>query len=461
MYPVRYKPALNIIEYIEQAHITIIYSEEKPMKTSASSLYDLVIITPAEYSNHLHPLVAHKDSYGMKTNLTTLETIYASFPGRDHAEQIKYFIQYTVDEWNSNYVLLVGDMKKLPIRSTDAYPWGNDFGGDILSDLYYADIYDENMSFCTWDANNNSIFGEATYGSGFPPELNDYDHVDLYPDIHVGRLPCTNTEEVDIMVDKIITYETSTYDQSWFKKIILVGGDTFPPYNRAPFFVYEGEITNEEVAQQLPEFEKVTLWSSKRNLNPFTFNRAITRGAGFLSYAGHGFEHGWGTYPPNAVFNRLIIYYTPFLKTINNQDKLPIIFFDACLTAKLDFNISDLLRYYPRMNRVFDFFPNLKPDPSEFFPCFAWSILNIDGGGGIAAIGATRPAYTLVDETGVYAGAGYLDVHFFKAYEEGITVGEMLTQTQNDYLNNVGKDYFTIEEYMLLGDPSLMVGGYP
>jgi hypothetical protein len=37
----------------------------------------------------------------------------------------------------------------------------------------------------------------------------------------------------------------------------------------------------------------------------------------------------------------------------------------------------------------------------------------------------------------------------------------MLTAAQNDYLNNVGKDYFTIEEFLLLGDPSLMVGGYP
>ena len=44
---------------------------------------------------------------------------------------------------------------------------------------------------------------------------------------------------------------------------------------------------------------------------------------------------------------------------------------------------------------------------------------------------------------------------------DGITVGEMLTQAQNDYINNVGKDFFTIEEFILLGDPSLKVGGYP
>ena len=66
----------------------------------------------------------------------------------------------------------------------------------------------------------------------------------------------------------------------------------------------------------------------------------------------------------------------------------------------------------------------------------------------------------MVDKNGVYAGAGYLDVHFFKAYEEGVTPGEMLTQAQNDYINNVGRDYFTIEEFLLLGDPSLKIGGY-
>ena len=61
----------------------------------------------------------------------------------------------------------------------------------------------------------------------------------------------------------------------------------------------------------------------------------------------------------------------------------------------------------------------------------------------------------MVDSDGVYAGAGYLDVHFFKAYEEGITFGQMFTQAQNDYINYVGKDFFTIEEFLILGNPNL------
>lgn len=35
----------------------------------------------------------------------------------------------------------------------------------------------------------------------------------------------------------------------------------------------------------------------------------------------------------------------------------------------------------------------------------------------------------------------------------------LIKSGQNDYIDNVGMDYFTIEEFILLGDPSLRVGG--
>jgi len=67
------------------------------------------------------------------------------------------------------------------------------------------------------------------------------------------------------------------------------------------------------------------LWTSKHNLHPSSFNKAINQGAGFVTYAGHGFEHGWGPYRPNAVTNQLIFYYTPIYQGLNNGNKLPVI----------------------------------------------------------------------------------------------------------------------------------------
>jgi len=282
IYPARYIPLENSVEYTKQIKINITF-EKSEIEEVHSHNYDLVIITPSEFYSNLQSLVDHKNSYEIETNLVTLEEIYRDFSGRDNAEKIKYFIKHAVEKWDTLYVLLVGDVKKLPIRTTYASWWE----ADILSDLYYGDIYDSEYQFCSWDANENNRFGEVDNSNrNRPPE--DIDGVDLYADVHIGRLACTNQDEVDIAVNKIINYENKTYDQLWFKKIVLAGGDTFPPDLRNGHlpFVYEGEITNRKVAQQLPDFEHTKLWSSKHNLNAITFNRAITKGAGFVSYAG-------------------------------------------------------------------------------------------------------------------------------------------------------------------------------
>ncbi|GAG34549.1 unnamed protein product, partial [marine sediment metagenome] len=203
--PTRYIPLENTIQYLDNIQLEISY--EKPEIVSfESNIYDLAIITPSEFSENLIPLVDHKNNFSVQTNLTTVEYINDTFPGRDTAEKIKYFIKYAIEEWGISYVLLIGDINKLPIRVAYSIPWAD----DLLTDLYYADIYNETFDFCSWDANDNDRFGEGEFESGFPPKMNNIDEVDLYPDVYIGRLPCTYEEEVDIVVDKIITYEYMT-----------------------------------------------------------------------------------------------------------------------------------------------------------------------------------------------------------------------------------------------------------
>ena len=122
-----------------------------------------------------------------------------------------------------------------------------------------------------------------------------------------------------------------------------------------------------------------------------------------------------------------------------------MVFFDACLTAKLEYYMLGL----------------------EDIPCFAWALVKKPDGGAIATIGATETATTSVDADGPHGQAGYLDLHFFQAYEPGRPVGEMLVQAKHDYLNDVAagqaNDRFymmTIEQFQVMGDPSLAVGGY-
>ena len=66
----------------------------------------------------------------------------------------------------------------VPVR----YSHLNDGGeGSYLTDLYFADIYNPDGSFSSWDSNNNGIFGEWNATAK--------DVVDMYPDVYVGRLP--------------------------------------------------------------------------------------------------------------------------------------------------------------------------------------------------------------------------------------------------------------------------------
>lgn len=428
-YPVKYSPAENMIYYSENVDIHVVY--EKPTSPVVfNDEYDLVIISSSKFSSNLQPLIDHKNSHNVRTILKTTEEILGSYQGRDDPEQIKYFIKDAIETWNAKYILLIGDMDYMPMRQTTIDVWKDEL---LPTDLYYADIYDENGSFCSWDSDEDNKFGEYDWRE------DDVDEVDLYADINVGRLPCKNSLELKIAIGKIITYETQTYGQQWFNTAVLMGGDTFPETNPNDhrYEVYEGEIVTEEVSNHIPEFNCIKLWTTTGNYRPRIINQKITAGAGLVSYSGHGYEIGFGTSPPNV--EKRIEYYTPYTLGMLNINKYPVIFFDACSTARIDFE-----------------------DYGIKLPCFAWYLIKKPLGGAVATIGATRVAFTMVSEHGAHGGAGFMNVHFFKAYEPGIMVSHMLVSAQVDYLNEgEWKDCITLEEFILVGDPSLKIGGYP
>jgi len=141
-------------------------------------------------------------------------------------------------------------------------------------------------------------------------------------------------------------------------------------------------------------------------------------------------------------------YFTPYIMALFNNPRLPVIFLDACSTAKLDFNTSDLEE-------------EGIPVPFDAkFPCFAWYFIRQPTGGGIASIGSTRVAFTGVDESGPHWGAGYLAYQFFKAWEKTNVLGEMFVEMQMGYIAENPGDNWTMEEFILLGDPTLRIGGY-
>ncbi len=241
-YPIRYKPLDNKLIYVTDAKIQINYEDpEFDGFVAGIDSYDMVIIAPEKFSESLQPLVDHKNNFGIKTIIKTVEEIISGYVGRDEPEQIKYFLKDAKENWGITYVLLVGGLKSyiyardkddrnhgstnawhVPVRYTNIRH-SNEVG--VLSDLYFSDLYRYNESlqdweFEDWDSDGDGIFAKSGLGGG--------DELDLIPDIYVGRLACRNRIELKIVMNKIIQYEsTSPEDKPWYKKMIGVAGRTF------------------------------------------------------------------------------------------------------------------------------------------------------------------------------------------------------------------------------------------
>jgi len=180
----------------------------------------LVIILPDQFSASVESLIEHKNNKGIETFVKTTESIYAEYDGIDEAEQIKYFIKDAVETFGISYVFLLGDINLVPMRKT-AVSWdyfGSVVVPNVLTDLYYADIYDEQDSFSVWDTNHDGLFSEVRMIMNGQDEYNEtveiIDQIEGKPDVMVGRLPCSNVKEVEQAIDKIIIYETTTYGRN-------------------------------------------------------------------------------------------------------------------------------------------------------------------------------------------------------------------------------------------------------
>lgn len=428
------------------------------IKNNFEPKYDLLIIAPEKFAKSLKPLIDHKNRFGVNTTLETTDDIYNEYQGRDKAEQIKYSIKDAIEKWGIKYVLLVGGKKGqltteewwIPVRYSyldrkyEKYPEHK-----FISDLYFADIYDSKGNFSSWDDNNNGLYGE------WPENQSAIDIPDLYPDVYVGRLPCRNSYQVKTAVKKIISYETGDFSDSWFKNMVVAAGDTYP--GKTDY--YDGEVYTQMGLDMMPGFNPIKLWTSDGSLkNWVDVVKAINKGCGFVWFSGHGNPTTWSTHPANSSdwITGLKSWNVPFLV---NGKKLPVcIVGSGCFNSM--FNVSLSNRYW-----VFGL-PVTK--------CWSEALTLKRHGGCIAVIGSTAFSYESPDINTGKGGIEWLDMHFFDQYgQHNIRVlGEIWGKTVTCFLQNFSINWSdnssdgdaliakNTQMWLLMGDPSLKIGGY-
>jgi hypothetical protein len=333
----------------------------RPRPAGPTNSYLLLILTPKKFMDNLQPLVDHKNSNGMPTYMQYWEWIEQSHlfsSGRDVQEKIKLAIAHYQKIYGIKYVMLVGDVDQFPVRYTriwDSVNWGHGFAP---SDLYYADLYDENGNFDNWDADNDNYFGEMNTGDPQNWQDLNQDNVNLIPDVVVGRIPASNDGEVDTMVNKIINYESSSFGSSP-SPIMLVTGDWGDPTPLADYIantvgVYLSNIKHYHTI----DWPNYPIIADRATL----LNQDMNNGLSFVVYMGHGA----GGIPGNANGNGGLWggwYQYLNVSSLNNQfTRMPVILAAACDTAMFHFphwpyekkmggNISHKVTY-PLINRM-------------------------------------------------------------------------------------------------------------
>ncbi len=481
VYPVKYLPNNNEISFSSIIKVNITYEEPEESIIDVENKQDLLIIAPNEYTDTLTKLVDFKNSKGVKTKMFSTEEIYNEklLRGRDEQEKIKYFIKGAIEKWDITHVLLVGgidgqnDKWHIPIRySYVVPPEEQEFPEErFVSDLYYADIYDSEGAFSSWDSNDDNKF--SVWNETYKEEM------DLYPDVYLGRLPCRNRFQVRTMVRKIINYEKNNVkSEGWFDNLLLVGGDSYHNDGQWPpgEVVIEGEIACDKALELMPGFNPLKVYSSNEDINGKTVNEEFNKGAGFAYICGHGSRVSWSTHFPDPIDekdNWTTGYRVQDMPLLRNRDKLPVAVIGGCHNGEFDKSIlQNIINGVGR--------GGLKYLYNRFLydgwvpKCWAWWLTSKPNGGTIATIANTglgthgdgdQDLNGVIDYLEILDG--YLELRFLELYgmededDLGLNHGQTMAEYLHEFLDDNSKmDVKMVQQWELFGDPSLKIGGY-
>ena len=246
--------------------------------------YEYTVVTNRELAPAFDRLLGWKRQKGLSAGVVCIEDILAcpDFQGDtlshiyDSAGKLRAYLEHAYKLGSLQYALLAGDYSILPIR----YGYKKDY--DIMSqpdninkmiptDLYFSDFNGD------WDSNRNYCYGEP-----------NADLIDHYPEIFVGRLLCTTTQEVENYTEKLLRYERNpgNGDFSYLKKAFYCQSDEMQQGNEAEIIksAWGTTFIEHKIMQEEPSFDanETTGPTGKQVIDEMN-NRY-----GFFSWHGHG-----------------------------------------------------------------------------------------------------------------------------------------------------------------------------
>jgi len=369
---------------------SITIDEQSDLKSSENGA-DYIIITHEDFYDTISQLKGFRESQGLRIKVVKITDVYDEFSsGNFTPDAIRDFLKFAYENWQPpapTYVLLVGD-----------------------ANYDYKDYMKKGFkNYVPVKLVQTSLFGPTPSDNWFACINGD----DKYPDMYIGRIPAKTKEQVEAVVNKILSYENNQPFSEWNKNIILIADNTDEGGNF------------ESLSDNLANIPPSTFLSKKIYLTKFSNNAVqakakiiedINVGALITNYAGHGSLSNWAA---EEMFT------SEDLSSLNNADKLTFVVTLNCLNG---------------------FFPDYEKESlgEEF--------LLAENGGAIAFWGPTGLGFN-----SDYERIG--SELFKKVFQEGeVFSGKAVTDALISAVSNYSLSDDYLEDLVYFGDPALQLG---
>jgi hypothetical protein len=384
---------------------------------NSPNLPDMVIVTTPEFKSAAQTLANFRSTYDkLDVVVTTTEEIYNEFSsGAQDITAIRDFMKMLYDRGTGSdsvrYLLLFGDCSY-------------DYKNRISENANYVPVYESRESLhpiYTYSSDDYYGLLDNNEGSWIEPGSTNE-----FLDIGIGRLPVNNSLEADVVVNKIIHYNSNKAELGkWRNKLTFISDDIDAIGNN---FLSESnglaspiETNNKKYNISKIFMDAYTQVNSPNGETAPLVNEAIReeieKGTFLMNYVGHGGETQWAQ---ENILNSGII------SQWENYNKLP--FF---ITATCEFGRYD--------------------DPSMVSG--AETITFSNKGGGIGIFCSTRPVLSFTNNT---INNAFLNAMFAKVNGKMQRLGDITSQAKTNDLKMYSTGIYN-RNYALLGDPSMML----
>jgi hypothetical protein len=273
-------------------------------KMPRSPDYDYLIICEDAFYSNILPLVQWRKQNGLKVKIVNISDIAGGSP---NSTDIRLFVS---DEyWNHNidFLLLVGDSEHVPVAYRTEHPYHH---------------------------NQTSTYNDTCVATDYayicfhiPPNI-----FDMYPDVHGGRISINTPDELDIVINKILTYEQNPpTSPDWYAEVLLAAQDE----GGTPFVADSDEIGDYLTNNESKTCTKIYWDHTTHNGTGQDCINTINNGVFLVNHRDHGNS---GNHPPGFATSG---WSHPELTNNNwvdftNEFMLPVIFNVNCESGWFD-----------------------------------------------------------------------------------------------------------------------------